>query len=75
MERMAIFQDRLLVVRRHRGLSQEQLAEKTGLFPTDISKYERGISMPTLPRLVRLARALEVSADYLLGLSDKETIP
>ena len=67
MERFPVFQERLLVVRRRRGWSQGKLATASGLFTTDISKYERGQSLPTLPRLVRLADALHVSTDYLLG--------
>jgi transcriptional regulator with XRE-family HTH domain len=73
MERLHVFQERLLLARRRCALSQEALAEKAQLFKTDISKYERGQSQPTLPRLVRLARSLGVSADYLLGL--KESSP
>ena len=68
MERLQIFQERLLIARRRQGISQTLLAEKARLFKTDISKYERGVSMPTLTRLVRLAEALGISTDYLLGL-------
>lgn len=68
MERLRIFQERLLIARRRRGMSQGALAGEAHLFKTDISKYERGQSMPTLPRVVRLARALQVSTDYLLGM-------
>lgn len=71
MERLQAFQDRLLLARRHRGMSQEGLAMKARLFKTDISKYERGQSMPTLIRLVRLADALSMSTDYLLGRSEE----
>lgn len=70
MERLEVFHERLLLARRRRGMSQEALAEKAGLFKTDISKYERGQSQPTLPRLRRLIEALGVSADYLLGLKE-----
>jgi transcriptional regulator with XRE-family HTH domain len=71
MERLPIFHERLLLVRRRRGLSQAELAAQAHLFKTDISKYERGQSMPTLPRLVRLTQVLGTSADYLLGLVDE----
>ena len=72
MERLPVFKERLLLARRRQDLSQEALAEKARLFKTDISKYERGQSMPTLPRLVRLSEALGISTDYLLGLSEKD---
>lgn len=70
MERLCIFQERLLLARRRTGLSQACLAQQARVFKTDISKYERGQSMPTLPRLVRLADVLQVSTDYLLGRSE-----
>lgn len=73
MERLHVFQERLLLARRRRQMSQGMLAARTALFPTDISKYERGQSMPSLPRLVRLSEALEISADYLLGLTTDPT--
>jgi transcriptional regulator with XRE-family HTH domain len=72
-ERLPIFQERLLLARRRRALSQGELAEKAHVFKTDISKYERGQSQPTLPRLHRLATVLGVSADYLLGLREEMT--
>jgi transcriptional regulator with XRE-family HTH domain len=75
MERLHAFQERLLLTRRRRDFTQEVLAEKAHLFKTDISKYERGLSMPTLPRLVRLADALQVSADYLLGRVEDDVTP
>jgi transcriptional regulator with XRE-family HTH domain len=67
MERLQVFQERLLLARRRCGMSQAALGAKAKLFKTDISKYERGQSLPTLPRLVRLADALGISTDYLLG--------
>ena len=74
MERLPIFQERLLLVRRRRGMTQEALADATSLFKSDISKYERGTSVPTLPRLVRIATALQTSTDYLLGRMAEESL-
>lgn len=72
MEKLPIFQERLLLVRRRRELTQAKLAAQADVCMTDISKYERGQSMPTLPRLVRLADALGTSADFLLGRTGEE---
>lgn len=72
-ERLPIFQERLFMARQLRGMTQEDLAERTQLFKTDISKYERGESHPNLPRLCRLADSLNVSTDYLLGRSEDMT--
>jgi DNA-binding XRE family transcriptional regulator len=70
-ENLPIFAERLLATRRRLQLSQEDLATKAGMFKTDISKYERSISLPNIERLVRLAQALGVGTDYLLGLADR----
>lgn len=57
---------------RLRGLTQAQLAEKTGLPPTSISHFENeeGTRKPSFDNLRRLANALEVTTDYLLGRSN-----
>lgn len=47
--------------------TQYDLAQKTGLLPSAISHFESGRRMPTLANLLRLADALDVSADYILG--------
>jgi transcriptional regulator with XRE-family HTH domain len=70
MEDLPIFQERLLLARRRAGVSQGVLAKETGMYASDISKMERGRMLPTAPRLRRLAEALGVSADYLLGLQE-----
>jgi len=70
MEDLPIFQERLLLARRRAGVSQGELAKRTEMYASDISKMERGRMLPTAPRLRRLAEALDVSADYLLGLTD-----
>jgi transcriptional regulator with XRE-family HTH domain len=73
MERLQVFQERLLIARRRREMTQEEVAEQAHLFKTDISKYERGQSQPTLPRLARIADVLKVSTDYLLGRCEEMT--
>ncbi len=70
MEDLPIFQERLLLARRRAGVSQGELAKRTEMYASDISKMERGRMLPTAPRLRRLAEALGVSADYLLGLQE-----
>ena len=76
MEDLPIFQERLLLARRRAGMSQGELAKRTVMYASDISKMERGRMLPTAPRLRRLAEALGVSADYLLGLQDEaQTAP
>jgi transcriptional regulator with XRE-family HTH domain len=49
------------------GLSQEQLAGRTGLHPTEISRLERAVREPRLGTIVRLARGLGVGIDGLVA--------
>lgn len=56
-------------VRRFRytlGISQQKLAELSGQEPSNISHIERGATKLSLPTLVNIANALDVSADDLL---------
>jgi transcriptional regulator with XRE-family HTH domain len=62
-----IFPERLKAARELRGLSQEQVAERSGLQPSAISHFETGSRKPSFDNLKRLADALRVSTDYLLG--------
>jgi len=49
------------------GMSQEQLAGRTGLHPTEISRLERAVREPRLGTIVRLARGLEVGVERLVA--------
>ena len=68
---MATLQQRFgALVRKRRNaaaLSQEALADKAGLHPTYISMLERGIRMPSLGVVERLARALGSTMASLMG--------
>lgn len=57
-------------MREDRGWSQLELAGKCGLQSTAISHFETGSRSPSFDNLKRLADALTVSSDYLLGRSD-----
>jgi transcriptional regulator with XRE-family HTH domain len=61
------FEDRLRLAREAKGYSQGDLADKTGLQPSAISHFESGRRAPSFENLRRLADALAVSTDYLLG--------
>ena len=47
------------------GLSQKQLAEKAGMGIRTITSYELGERKPYQAQLYKLAKALEVSTEYL----------
>ncbi len=54
------------------GLTQKQLSEKSLVPLASISKYENEGRLPDCITLVKLALALDVSVDYLLGLDNVE---
>lgn len=58
-------------LRKERGLNQDQLAELASLNRVTIAKYESGRVEPGAHALSRIADALEVSTDVLLGRSEE----
>jgi transcriptional regulator with XRE-family HTH domain len=65
-----IFPARLRKAREIRGLGQGVLAHRAGLQPSAISHFETGARKPSFDNLRRLANALDVTTDYLLGRVD-----
>lgn len=59
---------RIRLVRQARGLTQAETGSRSGLGQTAISHFESGRRLPSAANLARLARCLNTSADYLLGL-------
>jgi transcriptional regulator with XRE-family HTH domain len=71
---IGVFQDRLRQTRSQQGLSQDRLAAILETSQSWISELETDEEPhPELKTLFRLARALDVSGDYLLGLTDDPT--
>lgn len=68
------FPERLVALRKARGLTQQALADQVGLAVLQIRRYEGGTSQPTLDVIRRLAIALGASADMLV-FDDKERAP
>jgi transcriptional regulator with XRE-family HTH domain len=62
------FGERLTALRKARGLTQVQLAERIGSTQRAISRYETVADRAPAPVLARLAQALGVSTDELLGV-------
>lgn len=67
--------NRLVNLRKEKGLSQEQLAEKIGVSRQAVSKWERSEASPDTDNLIMLARLYEVSLDELLRTEDEILFP
>lgn len=63
--------ERLRFRRNALNLTQPELAQRAGLSERSVSDYERGLSLPSVEQLKKLAYALSVRSGYLLG---EETI-
>jgi transcriptional regulator with XRE-family HTH domain len=58
--------DRVHELRKERGWSQAELAQKIGADAGQISRYENGRITPSADAIVRLAEVFDVTTDYLL---------
>lgn len=67
--------NRLVQLRKEKGLSQEQLAERIGVSRQAVSKWERSEASPDTDNLIMLARLYEVSLDALLRTDDEIPLP
>ena len=59
-------QDNLIQLRKQKGFSQEELAYQLGVSRQSVSKWEAGISLPELDRLIEIADLYKVSLDELI---------
>lgn len=68
------FSERLKGLRKNMGITQSDLAKKLSLTRASVNAWEMGLSVPSTPFIVELARLFHVSTDYLLGLDNNITI-
>lgn len=61
---------RLRTARRSVGLTQKQLAEQLGVESVTVSRWERDVTTPSLPRLRRIAELTETTVSDLVRAPD-----
>ncbi len=69
---MNVFSERLRQILDRRGVSQDWLARQIHATPATVSRYLTSDRVPRGENVAAVSRALNVSADYLLGLIDDE---
>ena len=69
-----IFKERLKTARGLREWSQSEIASRAELPPSSIAHFEAGSRKPSFETLRRLAIALDVTTDYLLGRTDNPAL-
>lgn len=67
--------EKIYILRKKFGWSQDELAEKLSVSRQSVSKWETGDSVPEPVKLLALAKIFSVSTDYLLDDSQQEYIP
>jgi len=67
---MSILGRRIQARRMQLQLTQEQLGELIGKDQKQVWRYENGRVQPTAEALVKIAKALDTTPDYLLGVSE-----
>jgi transcriptional regulator with XRE-family HTH domain len=60
------FSARVIALRKHKGWTQQSLADTSGIHVQQIKRYEAGHAQPTAEALKKLALALHVTSDALL---------
>lgn len=66
------FSERLKELRKQAHLTQVELASKLGIVQSSYADWERGKKKPTQDNLVKIAKVLNVSVDYLVGNSEEK---
>lgn len=64
--------EKISALRKAKGLTQEALGAKLGITGQAVSKWENSDSMPDILILPELCRTLDVSVEYLLGMTEEE---
>lgn len=64
------FAEKLIILRKGRELTQEQLAEQLNVSRQSVSKWESGQVIPEVEKIVELSKTFNVTLDYLLKPSE-----
>jgi transcriptional regulator with XRE-family HTH domain len=66
------FEERIQLLRKEKGLSQEDLAEKLGVSRQAVAKWEAGLSYPDVDNLITLSNLFHISIDSMLKADEDD---
>lgn len=66
------FGERLSKLLNEKNMTQKELSDKAGVNVVSMSRYVHGTRTPRARVLMNMAKALDVSTDYLLGVEDRD---
>ncbi len=64
----------LRLVRKNRGISQQQLADVLGISQQSVNKYENHNIEPDIATLIKISDYFGISVDFLIGRSENEDV-
>lgn len=64
------YTDRLKWVRDCRNVTQGEIAKQLGIKPQQYARYEKGVNAMPITYLAEICKVLDISADYIIGLTD-----
>lgn len=70
MELKKLVGERIKECRKMKGLTQKQVSSEMGIVPQQYQTYENGRYELNYQQLIILCKILDVSSDYILGISD-----
>lgn len=62
-----LLSEKVKILRKKKGISQQQLADLLDIHLTNLNRLEKGHSQPSIDVIKKLVNIFEVSADYLLN--------
>jgi len=66
-----MYTERLLLAREKKGMSQKELSKIIGIKQQQYARYEKGINIMPITYLKKICIALDISSDYIIGLTTK----
>ena len=69
-----MFDERIRELRHSLGINQVEFAKRLNVTKQFISNWENNNIMPAIDMLIRISKTFSVSADYLLGLENRQTL-
>lgn len=74
MDYKKAFPKRLTEIRKERKKTQDEMAIALDISRPAYTQYETGVNFPKFENLIKIAEILDVSIDYLVGLTNKKNI-
>lgn len=66
------FEEKIVQIRKEKGLSQEELAEALGVSRQAVAKWESGASYPEVDKLITICNLFQISIDSLLRVEERQ---